>query len=72
MRKRDAIKRLAAKNPKVDIAQLLESLRMTTRMRRVGISGPGYRLVPPYSGRRVHIVDDTESDPRTINLQHRQ
>ncbi len=72
MRKRDVIKKLAAKNPKVDVAQLLESLRMTAKMRRLGISGPGYRLVPPYSGRRVQIVDDTESDPRTIKLQHRQ
>lgn len=72
MRKRDVIEKLAKKNPKVDIVQLLESLRMTTRMRRLGISGPGYRLVPPYSGRRVHIVDDTESDSRTVKLQPRQ
>jgi len=69
MRKKDAIKKLAKKNPKVDLSQLLESLRMTTKLRRIGIIGPGYRLVPFQSGRRVHIVDDTQSDPRTIKLQ---
>jgi hypothetical protein len=72
MHKKDAIKKLAAKNPKVNLAQLLESLRMTSKIRRIGIAGPGYRLVPPYAGGRVHIVDDAESDPRTIKLQHRQ
>jgi hypothetical protein len=69
MRKKDAITKLAKKNPKVDLAQLLESLRMTAKLRRTGINGPGYRLVPSEAGRRVHIVDDTESDPRTIRLQ---
>jgi len=70
MRKTNTIKKLATKNPKVDLAQLLESIRLTTKLRRIGIIGPGYRLTPYGTGRRVHIVDDTE-DPRTIKLQHR-
>jgi hypothetical protein len=69
MTKKDTIKKLATRNRKVDIDQLLESLRMTTKLRRLGIVGPGYRIMPP-SGRRVHIMEDIE-DPRTIKLQHR-
>ncbi len=71
MRKKDIIKKLATKNSKVDLDLLLESLRMTTRLRRIGISGPGYRIVAPGTGRHVHIMDDTDSDPRTIKLQQR-
>jgi len=67
-RKLDAIKTIAKKNPKVDVAKLLESIRLTERIRRSGISGPGYRLAPPYTGRRAGIAD-TESDPRTVKLQ---
>ena len=71
MRKKEIIKKLAAKNPKVDIDLLLESLRMTAKLRRSGTNGPGYRIVPPGAGRRLRIADDTEGDPRTIKLQQR-
>jgi hypothetical protein len=67
----DAIKKLAKKNPRVDVDKLLESLRLTEKLRRTGIAGPGYRLAPPYSGRRIRISDDAESDPRTVRLQQR-
>jgi hypothetical protein len=70
VRKKDTIKKFIAKNQKVDRLQLLESLRMTARLRRIGISGPGYRL-GPQAGRSVQIVDDTESDPRTVILLNR-
>ena len=68
--KKDAIKKLAKSNPKVDLDLLLESLRMTNKLRRMGIRGPGYRIVPPGAGGRVHIMEDAE-DPRTVKLQHR-
>ena len=70
MAKKDVIKKLAKTNPKVDLNLLLESLRMTSKLRRLGIGGPGYRIVPPGSGKRVHIVEDAV-DPRTIKLQQR-
>jgi hypothetical protein len=69
MRKKDIIKKLATKNSRVDLDLLLESLRMTNKVRRIGIRGPGYRIVP-LGTRRVCIIEDAE-DPRTIKLQHR-
>ncbi len=70
MTKKDVIKKIAKSNPKVDLDLLLESLRMTAKLRRMGTSGPGYRIAPPGSGRRVRIAEDAE-DPRTVKLQHR-
>ena len=62
------IKRLIKKNAKVNPQKLTELLRLSAKLRRLGMRGPGYRLSPPYSGKRVHIVDEAESDSRTIQL----
>lgn len=49
----------------------LESARaLLQKLRRHGSVGPGYRLAPPFGGRRVSVGDNGD-DPRTIHLRQR-
>jgi len=56
------------KNPQVDAKQLRESMELLEELRSRGVSGRGYQLVPPFSGRRVQTIDNPSEDPRTVHL----
>jgi hypothetical protein len=55
-------------NPQVDPRQLRESMELLEELRDRGVSERGYQLVPPFSGKRVQVVDNSSEDPRTVHL----
>ncbi len=55
-------------NPHVDPRQLRESMELLEELRKRGVSERGYQLVPPFSGKRVQVVDNSSEDPRTVHL----
>jgi hypothetical protein len=48
----------------------LEDYRDALReLRSRGLLGHGYRLAPPFAGRRVSVEGDADQDPRTVELR---
>lgn len=62
----DAILRANPHISAEDLADYREALR---ELRSRGLLGHGYRLVPPFGGRRVSVQGDAEEDSRTIELR---
>jgi hypothetical protein len=71
MPKRIDLTDIIKKNPRVDPKQLRESMELLEELRNRGVSERGYQLVPPFSGKRVHVVDSSSEDPRTVHLNRR-
>jgi hypothetical protein len=63
------LEELLASNPHVDPDELEKAREMLRKLRRSGVRGPGYRLAPPFSGRRVSVREDAENDSRRIHLR---
>jgi len=68
MPKKIELAEIIEKNPQVDPKQLRESMELLEELRNRGVSGRGYQLVPPFSGRRVQTLDSSSEDPRTVHL----
>jgi hypothetical protein len=68
MPKKIELAEIIEKNPQVDSKQLRESMELLEELRSRGVSGRGYQLVPPFSGRRVQTMDSPSEDPRTVHL----
>jgi len=62
------IKKILKKNPKINAKQLKEGLELTEQLRALGLTRRGYRLASPFARKRVHIVEEFDSDPRTVRL----
>ncbi len=60
---------IVKKNPHIDPKQLRESMELLEELRSRGVSERGYQLVPPFSGRRVQVIDNSAEDPRTVHLK---
>ena len=44
----DDIDHALRSNPKVDVEKLAEVLKLVRTLRKHGVSGPGYNLLPPF------------------------
>jgi hypothetical protein len=71
MPKKIELAEIIEKNPQVDPKQLRESMELLEELRSRGVSGRGYQLVPPFSGKRVQTVENPCEDPRTVYLNRR-
>jgi hypothetical protein len=63
------LEELLAANPHVDPEELERAREILRKLRASGVRGAGYRLAPPYSGRRVSVREDAENDPRRVRLR---
>ena len=57
MPKKINLKKVLQDNPQIDPKKLRESLETQERLKDRGFTKRGYQLVPPFSGRRVQVVD---------------
>jgi hypothetical protein len=61
------LKKIAEKNPRVDLAALEEGRRLREHLSRSG-GVKRNRVVFPADRRRVRINDDVSNDPRVVTL----
>ena len=69
MRKKTEISEILKANPHISPESLEEARKALHRLRARGVGGRGYRLVPPFAGRRVSNRGDADKDPRTVELR---
>lgn len=69
MPKRIDLDEIVEKNPHVDPEKLRESMELLEELRNRGVYERGYQLVPPFSGRRIQVIDNSAEDPRTVHLK---
>lgn len=55
-------------NPQVDPKQLEKGINLGKELSKAGLTRRRYSLVPPFSKKRVRIVDNSYEDSRTIHL----
>ena len=63
------ILKILKSNPQIDPNDLEEYRERLSKLRESGVRRSGYKLVPPYGGRRVLIQEDKD-DARTVRLRH--
>jgi hypothetical protein len=68
MKKIPSVKKIIKKNPKVDAKQLAEGMKLFEELRKAGLQRRRYSLVPPFTGKRVQIVDASVDEAHTIHL----
>lgn len=56
-------------NPHLDREELERSRAALRKLREGGRRNAGYRLAPPFAGRRVSVNGGGREDPRTIHLR---
>jgi hypothetical protein len=56
-------------NPQVSAEMLEEQMDELRELRKMSSGRAGYKLVPPFTGRKVTIGRDTDRDPRTVQLR---
>jgi len=74
-KKTPSLKKIIKNNPRVDAKQLAEGIKLLEELRNAGLQRRGYKLLPPYSGKRVHRVDRVDSsfeDSRTVHLPNKR
>lgn len=69
MPKKIDLTEIIKKNPHIDPKQFRESMELLEELRKRGVSERGYQLVPPFSGKRIQVVDNSSEDPRTVHLK---
>ena len=62
------IKEILKKNLHINAEQFKDSLQLTEELRKLGLTRRGYQLTSPLVRGRIHIVDDSDPDPRTVQL----
>jgi hypothetical protein len=61
------LKKIVAKNKKIDIKQLKDVFDALKELHRGGLTDPGYNLARPFSKRAVQDVDSTADEkPRLL------
>ena len=65
MARKPNIKKILKENPQVDIQKLGQGLKLSKKLRSIGIMKRGYGLALPYSRRRAHV----SPQPYTIYLK---
>lgn len=64
------LKEILKKNKRVNRKKLAEGLKLGEELGKLGVEKQGYSLPSPSERRRAHLLDDNESDPRTVQLRH--
>jgi hypothetical protein len=63
------VEEIIKNNRSVDPAVLAEIMKLYKELLESGLPMRGYRLIPPYGGRRIIVGDaDENDDPRTKHL----
>jgi hypothetical protein len=62
------IEEVLRNNPTIDPQELRNSMEMLEGLKRRGMSGRGYELVPAFSGKRVQVVDTLVEEGNVRNL----
>lgn len=57
MPKKVSLKDILRLHPEIDPKKLRESLETQKRLRDRGFAEKGYELVPPFTGKRVQVLD---------------
>lgn len=65
------VEEILEKNPKVDPKILEELAKLHRHLHEEGFARSGYRLLPPYGGRRVVVGEPGTEDPRTKHVTRR-
>jgi hypothetical protein len=65
------VERILQNNPHISQEELANAREILRKLRESGVRAAGYRLVLPYSGRRVSTKREEKSDPRTVVLKRR-
>jgi len=60
---------IAKKNPTLDLEELDHWRILRRILIETGMRGRRQRGSSPFMGKRAHIVDDAENDPRLVRLQ---
>lgn len=63
------LKKIAKRNPNLDLQSLEEWRKLRRRLIKNGLQGKRSAGRSPYQGKRARIIDDLDSDPRLVKLQ---
>jgi len=61
----EELERIAKDNPRVDLAELAENMRVTEELRRAGMKPPQSLLASPFERRRV-VVTFPQADSKIV------
>jgi hypothetical protein len=68
MLKKVDLAEIAQKNPTIDLEELDRWRKLRQTLIETGLRGRRQRGSFPFAGKRAHIVDDADSDPRIVRL----